>query len=91
MDIIKIEIDGRTFRMFNLEIKGVFMNVAEEDLNQYIEDCIEHERYHKVQHIDEQYGYYVPQEVADTENEDDIRESIEDVIDAIEWIHKYQA
>lgn len=91
MDIIKIEIDGRTFRMFNLEIKGTMMNIAEENLEQFIQDCIENEQYHKVRHIDEQYGYYVPQEVADTENEDDIRESIEDVIDAVEWIHKYQA
>ena len=41
MDIIKVEIDGRTFRMFNLEIKGVSMNVAEENLGQYIEDCWE--------------------------------------------------
>ena len=96
MDIIKIEIDGRTFRMFNLEIKGVFMNVAEEDLNQYIEDCIENERYHKVQHIDEQYSFVVAQCIADLEDEEEIRGEIEAVIDAdggvesFDWIFKYQ-
>ena len=55
MDIIKVELDGRTFRMFNLEIKGVPMNIAEENLDQYIQDCIENDQYHKVSHIDEQY------------------------------------
>lgn len=91
MEIKRIEINGKTFRMFYLKIKGEYMNVAEEALDDYILEQVENEQYDKVKHIDEQYGYYVPQEVADTENEDDIRESIEDEIDDDEWINKYQA
>lgn len=96
MDIIKVELDGRTFRMFNLEIKGVSMNIAEENLDQYIQDCIENERYHKVQHIDEQYAFVVAQCIADLEDEDEIREEIEFIIDyeggveSFDWIFKYQ-
>lgn len=96
MDIIKVELDGKTFRMFNLEIKGVPMNIAEENLDQYIENCIENERYHKVQHIDETYPFVVAQCIADLEDEDLIREEIEAIIDAdggvesFDWIYKYQ-
>lgn len=96
MDIIKVELDGRTFRMFNLEIKGVFMNIAEENLDQYIQDCIEQDQYHKVSHIDEQYPFVVAQCIADLEDEDLIREEIEAIIDAdggvesFDWIFKYQ-
>ena len=97
MDIIKVELNGRTFRMFNLEIKGVFMNIAEENLDQYIQDCIENDQYHKVSHIDEQYPFVVAQCIADLEDEDEIREEIEAIIDAdggvenFDWIFKYQA
>ena len=96
MDIIKVELNGRTFRMFNLEIKGVFMNIAEENLDQYIQDCIEQDQYHKVSHIDEQYPFVVAQCIADLEDEDLIRDEIEDIIDAdggvesFDWIFKYQ-
>lgn len=97
MDIIKVELDGRTFRMFNLEIKGVSMNIAEENLDQYIQDCIENEQYHKVRHIDEQYPFVVAQCIADLEDEDEIREEIEFIIDyeggveSFDWIFKYHS
>lgn len=96
MDIINVELNGRTFRMFNLEIKGVFMNIAEENLDQYIQDCIEQDQYHKVSHIDEQYPFVVAQCIADLEDEDLIRDEIEAIIDAdggvesFDWIFKYQ-
>jgi len=97
MDIIKIEIDGRTFRMFNLEIKGTMMNIAEENLDQFVQDCIENDQYYKVQHIDEQYPFVVDQCIADLEDEEEIREEIESIIDAdggvesYDWIFKYRS
>ena len=45
------------------------MKVAEEKLDEYILEQIATEQYHKVRHIDEQYGYVVDQEIANTENE----------------------
>lgn len=55
--------------------------VAEERLNQYIEECIEEGLYHEVRDIDELYNYYVPQEIADTLDENEIRNSVEDAMD----------
>ena len=95
MDIIKIEIEGRTFRMFNLEIKGVPMNIAEEELDNFIQECDENDQYDKVSHIDEQYPFVVSQCIADLEDEDLIRNEIEAIIDAdggvesFDWIYKY--
>lgn len=96
MDIINVELNGRTFRMFNLKIKGVYMNIAEENLDQYVEECIENDLYHTVRHIDEQYPFVVAQCVADLEDEDEIRDEIEAVIEceggveSFDWIFKYQ-
>lgn len=75
-----VELDGIEFVLFELEVFGDVVSVAEERLNTYIEEQIEKDRYHKVSHVDETYAYYVPQEIADTNNEDEIRMSVEDAI-----------
>ena len=96
MDIINVELNGRTFIMFNLKVKGVYMNIAEENLDQYVEECIENDLYHTVEHIDNQYPFVVAQCIADLEDEDLIRDEIEGIIDAdggvetFDWIYKYQ-
>ena len=81
MKIIEISIHNLQFRLFELEIRGKMETVAEERLNQYIEECIEEGLYHEVRDIDELYNYYVPQEIADTLDENEIRNSVEDAMD----------
>lgn len=81
MKIIEISIHNLQFRLFELEIRGKMETVAEERLNQYIEECIEAGLYHEVRDIDELYNYYVPQEIADTLDENEIRNSVEDAMD----------
>ena len=81
MKIIEISIHNLQFRLFELEIRGKVETVAEERLNQYIEECIEEGLYHEVRDIDELYNYYVPQEIADTLDENEIRNSVEDAMD----------
>lgn len=81
MKIIEIPIHNLQFRLFELEIRGKMETVAEERLNQYIEECIEEGLYHEVRDIDELYNYYVPQEIADTLDENEIRNSVEDAMD----------
>lgn len=71
-------IDGKEYKMFTLDIFDSPTNVASYDLNAKIEEMIEQERYHEIRHIDELYGYYLPQEVDETD-EREVRESIEDV------------
>lgn len=71
-------IDGKEYKMFTLDILDTPTNVASYDLNAKIEEMIEQERYHEIRHIDELYGYYLPQEVDETD-EREVRESIEDV------------
>ena len=96
MYIERITLDGQTFRMFKLVIKGSVMKVAEEKLDEYILEQVATEQYHKVRHIDEQYPFVVAQCIADLEDEEEIREEIEAIIDAnggvesFDWIFKYQ-
>lgn len=90
MEIIKVEIDGKDYRIFNLKINGEYMNIAEESLDECVLECVAKEQYHKVKHIDEMYGYVVDQDIADAENEDEIRECVEDMIDDYDWINKYK-
>lgn len=96
MYIERITLDGQTFRMFELVIKGSVMKVAEEKLDEYILEQVATEQYHKVRHIDEQYPFVVAQCIADLEDEEEIREEIEAIIDAnggvesFDWIFKYQ-
>lgn len=83
MDIENVvsKVNGNTYRMFRITIKGKNYCVAEEKLEEHITDCIEKNLYHLVQGIDESFGYYVPQDVADTEDVLVITRSMEDVID----------
>ena len=80
MRIEKITLNGNEFRLFYVEIENEEICVAEEKLENFIQDCIEKELYHFVENVDEMYSIYIPQEVADTENESEIKESIMDII-----------
>lgn len=71
-------IDGEKYKMFTLEIKGKWINVASYNLEEKISKMIEEGRYKEIKYIDEMYGYCLPQDIDDT-NADEIRESIEDV------------
>lgn len=80
MEIINKKLHGKNFKLFELSICGKEIIVAEEKLNVYIEKCIDNGEYdNEVQNLDLMFGYYVPQEIADTLNEDKIKKSIEDV------------
>ena len=78
METTLYKIDGRNYKMFTLNILGKPMKVASYALNKKIEKMIEQERYHEVLDIDEQYCYYLPKEVDETDEREMI-ESIEDV------------
>ena len=80
MEILEFVIDGKTYKMFELNILVTPTMVASYDLNEKLNEMIEQERYHEIRHIDEMYGYYLPQEVDETDEREMI-ESIEDVID----------
>lgn len=80
MNILRIDLDGKEYRLFDITLhNGKSLVVAEEALEMHIQRMIEMEQYHKVRRVDEMYGYWIPQEVADGECEEDIVESIEDV------------
>ena len=85
MKTIKVIIDGKEYRMFEITVfkgteKEQQVTVAEESLNKAIENMIGQERYHEVKDIDEKFSYYVPQEIADDETEFEITDSIESVM-----------
>lgn len=80
MEIEKIKLNGHEFRMFRVLINDESFIVAEEKLENYIQEMIEQERYHEVENIDTLYAIYIPQEVADTENEVEIIKSVIDVL-----------
>lgn len=80
MEIEKIKLNGHEFRMFRVLINDESFLVAEEKLENYIQQMIEQERYHEVENIDTMYAIYIPQEVADTENEVEIIKSVIDVL-----------
>ena len=80
MEITLYKIDGRNYKMFTLNILGKPTKVASYALNKKIENMIEQGRYHEVIDIDEQYGYYLPKEVDETDEREMI-ESIEDVVE----------
>ena len=73
-------IDGQPYRMLTLEIKGELTNVATHSLHKKLSEMVEQERYHEIKYIDDMYGYYLPEEVDETD-EREVRESIEDVMD----------
>lgn len=76
-----ISVNDTEYRLFHLTIDGKEYCCAEEKLDKFIEKCIENNQYHNVSYIDERYEYVVPQEIADTENDEEIIESIADVIE----------
>ena len=68
------------FRLFHIKIDNKNYCVAEERLNTFIEQQIENNHYHIVENIDDRYNYFVLQEIADTENEEYILQSIKEVL-----------
>lgn len=85
MKKITVEINGVEYRLFEITVFKDTPNeatiiVAEERLNKKIESMIFIEQYHKVRDIDQMYGYYLPQEIADDECEFEMVDSIESVM-----------
>lgn len=80
MQIEKIKLNGHEFRMFHIVVSNENLIVAEEKLENYIQEMIEQERYHEVEYIDTMYAIYIPQDVADSENEKNIIQSVSDVL-----------
>lgn len=80
MNCFCVEIDSQEYRLFEVNIgNGIVVTCAEEKLDNKIQEKIEQERYHEIRHIDEMYGYVIPQDVLDTNDEQDIIDSIVDV------------
>ena len=57
------------FRLYHVTIGKQKFCVAEENLDTLINKHIDSDNYSMVRHIDERYGYVIPQAIADTENE----------------------
>lgn len=76
-------IDGNEYKTYTLPICGVYMTIASFALEEKIEQMIEDNRYDEVMSIDDTYSYVLPEGV--DENENDIRESIETIIDETLW------
>jgi hypothetical protein len=81
MVIEKVKLDNETYRLFHITIYGQEVCVAEEKLEKHIQNCLDNDTYHSVEWIDNKYGYYVSQDIADTENEESIKKSVIDIID----------
>lgn len=84
MEKIIIKLYGRAYKLFRFVAcpgtpQEQTVTVAEHKLNALIEKRIRQERYHEVREVDEMYGYYLPREI-DTNDEREIRESIEDIV-----------
>ena len=82
---IPVNLYGKTYTLFRFKVfpgtpHEQTVTAAEHALDSLIEDCIQRNRYHEVQAVDEMYGYVLPEEI-DTTNDHDIRESIEDVVE----------
>lgn len=74
-------IDHQTYRLFHICIGNERICVAEEKLEKHIKECIDNKVYDMIVGIDDRYAYYVPQDIADTENEEEIVESVVDAMD----------
>lgn len=81
MEIEEITAMGDTYRLFRLVINDEVYCIAEEKLELLIQRLIDEDKYNEVRHIDGMYGYYMPQHIADTEDEQTITEYMLDVID----------
>lgn len=65
-------IDGERYKMYNLEHNGERVNVASFALDNKIEQMHNDDRYDEVQHIDEMYSYYIPEDV-DENNAEEVK------------------
>jgi hypothetical protein len=81
MEIEEITAMGDTYRLFRLVINDEVYCIAEEKLELLIQRLIDEDKYNEVRHIDGMYGYYMPQHIADTEDEQTITEYMLNVID----------
>lgn len=81
MEIEEITVMGDTYRLFRLVINDEVYCIAEEKLELLIQRLIDEDKYNEVRHIDGMYGYYMPQHIADTEDEQTITEYMLNVID----------
>jgi hypothetical protein len=70
-----------TYRLFYITIGNRQICVAEERLDSHITQCIDNNSYDLVQSIDEKFAYVVPQEIADTEDEYYITQSVANLLD----------
>ena len=70
---------------FDKNIKTIeFISNDEKTIYQRINPNLESNKYYKIEglkDLDETYGYYVPQSIANTENEEEIAYSIEEILD----------
>lgn len=81
MEKVVISLNGQDYKLFYITINGKEVCVAEDKLNEYIMDCIDNNNYtSEIINVDEMFGYVVPQELADKENEDEIVIYVIDVI-----------
>ena len=85
MEKYTVTIDSLEYSLFEMTVfKGTHheqtITAAEERLNNKVEEMIEQDRYHEVQLIDESYGYWIPQDIADEGIESEIIDCIESVM-----------
>lgn len=72
-----IKLNGKKFKMFHMDINGESVSAAEEKLNEYIEKCLDNGNYTpEVESFDTMYGYYVPQDIVDNGDDEDIYNSV---------------
>lgn len=83
MEITIWTIDNKEYKTFTLPVRDTYVTVASFELNEKVEQMIDEGRYDEVIHIDDIYGYALPEGI--DENENDIRESIETIIDETLW------
>jgi hypothetical protein len=77
-----VELNGQEFKLFYVMFDNEEICVAEEKLDNYIEECIENDLYYgKVRAVDEMYAYCVAQCVADTDDEQEIIDELKVIID----------
>lgn len=89
MKIETISFNGKEYKVFKdvkvfsgTDKENVILFAPEERLEKDILELIEHDRYtNEVKEMDERYGYYLPQEVADAADESEVTRSLEDAID----------
>lgn len=81
MEIERIFLNGVYYHLFHININGKHLCVAEEKLERFIQYCINIDAYDSVQWVDELYGYYVDQDIADTADEEKIKQFVLNILD----------